>query len=295
MKNDYDFSKHVRVPEEWMEKALAVPSAQPAPRVKFLNNRRLAAAAVIVLALGFGAGSYFLFRNINSVSVAPSPSQSTLYPTVPQSSTAGSDVPLSPTQPLTEPAQSSSAPSQSSTAPTQAEPTSRPTSAPTAPPAPTQPYTKPSPTAPASTGEPSGRPSEAPTSAQSTSPHIDPDEDPSENPDYENDPDQVKYIEICHTPGPDFPVSPADASGDPAVIYCRLYDGSGRLVGEPDLYCAAHLAEWVFTDEGSYMFYRAAVPDPNSAGIAYTDPVRTYTYEFYNKRGTVLGTGTFKV
>lgn len=297
MKNDHDFSKHVKVPDEWMEKALAVPYTQPSLRVKLFSARRLTAAAIILLVFGVSIGLYFYIRNIKAMPAAPSATESILSPTVSQSGTVGSDTPLSLTHPGTGPTVPASVPTQSAAAPTQAQPTEPSTAAPAV--SPTQAHTQPSPIVQPTTGEPSGRPNEKPATspvAPTSVPQISSGEDPTDGQDIEPDPeDSEKHIEISHTPAGNLPVSPANEGGDPKVIYCRLYDGSGKLVGEPDLYCAAHLAEWVFTDSGSYFYYEASIPDPDAAGIAYTSDARTYTYEFYNKRGQVLGTGTFRV
>ena len=103
-KPDLNFSKHVAVPDEWIEKALAIPSscASPAapprrPRVFFLGSRRLIAAASIVLVAALSVSGYFLIRNIRGPSaVAPYEEATVTAPTV-TAPIAATDTPDEPT------------------------------------------------------------------------------------------------------------------------------------------------------------------------------------------------------
>ena len=62
-KPDFDFSVHVEVPDEWIEKALAIPGAQAKkPRILRFPSRRLIAAAAVIPVLARGMYLYFSFH-----------------------------------------------------------------------------------------------------------------------------------------------------------------------------------------------------------------------------------------
>ena len=65
---DYNFAKHIAVPDAWIEKALAIPSAVPQKPAVIAVNRRWLAAAGVVLALGLSVAVYFFFGNKNVLS-----------------------------------------------------------------------------------------------------------------------------------------------------------------------------------------------------------------------------------
>ncbi len=81
-KPDFDFSKHVEVPDAWIENALKIPdTAQSAPKVTPFP-RRMVAAAGIVLVTVLGVSAYFLFGNKNPIPTAPAlPEADTVAPT----------------------------------------------------------------------------------------------------------------------------------------------------------------------------------------------------------------------
>lgn len=71
--------------------------------------------------------------------------------------------------------------------------------------------------------------------------------------------------------------------------YCRIYDSSGNLMGDPNLYSSQHKMSDVIYYKGNLMAsYR-----PKSAGLYL--PRGEYTFVFYNESGDDLYTGNLSV
>lgn len=276
-KPEYSFSKRVKVPDEWIEKALTIPSAHTEPtRVSLFNVRRLTAAAAVVLVIGIGVYLYFLSRNITSPSVSSSPETTVSLPAT-EPHTAASRTPSAleseaaqaPTATATTVVTAPSEPATSGHTDTPASPkpisgaTAAPTSAPTV--VPTQ--------KPSVYSHPASIPSTAPETpaVDDPPPHVDPTDDIDSNP-------QEVYVEIA------VPLSELNlyevilpASGE-IPYYCSLYDSSGRLIGNPDLYGKSHRAIL----SGNCLSYCASLV--NHRG--------TYTYIFYDIYGNILYSGS---
>lgn len=282
---DYDFSKHVKVPDAWIERALAVPSAQARKPHRFsLRSRRLAAAAAVVLVLGMSISLYFIFRNIDEPTgvVVPSvpstvtqPTEATAHPTETDVRVPASHAPTAP--------------------PTEVNPDS-----PTA-----QTPTQPSPTVPsASASEPAVPPVTVPSApatvppepaTQPPEPHTDapvpPTEKPAEEPvsTPENTPTSDRSAEICHPLGSSYVGS---ASEDDA-IYCRLYDLAGNPIGSPNPFAAEHRAEivWLSPDDVSvgsaYLYYAFS----GTVETHPSEPLRCI-YVFYDRNGFEIARGS---
>ena len=276
-KPEYSFSKRVKVPDGWIEKALAIPyDHSEDTRASSFNVRRLTAAAAVVLVIGIGIYLYFLSRNINSPAVSPStetivslpatePHTAASQPTVTHGSAASQAPTAAATADVTapsEPATSGHTDSTASPKPTAAA-TAAPTYAPTV--APTQ--------------KPSVH--SRPTSIPSTEPEKPTEDDPPEpaipTEWIDSDP-QDEYVEIA------VPLSELNlyellvpASGEPNY-YCKLYDSGGRLIGHPDLYSEAHRA----VINGNCLYYCDSVGSYRG----------TYTYVFYDRSGNVLYSGS---
>lgn len=298
MKNqpDYDFSKHVKVPDEWIERALAVPSAPAAEPHRFsLRSRRLAAAAGVVLVLGLSISLYFSFRNISDTSdaVAPyadataaAPTEITSQPAelFSEPTAAETDAPTVPPTPAKSTADApSDAPSNAPTlaptvnptdpgkvpaVPSSHDPTTRPVTPPTTQPTeparvPTEPTTPPAP------------PTEPPT-APST--EVDPQPATDAPPDSQED---YTLVEIM-VPF-DMPFAASVDSEESDKFYCRLYNSAGALIGDSNLFADSHRAYVFHTDRGSYLYYQQSIP---TAGYASADS--EYQYVVYNGNGATF-------
>ena len=278
--HDYSFSKHVKVPEEWVEKALAVPSAHPAkPHGFSLRSRRLAAAAGFVLALGLSILLYFYIRNINSVSPAVIPSAQpasasapAVHPTSPTGSPAVIDAPtvLPPDAPqdtsVTGPA--TEVPSQP---PTQLFPTAPPTTASQTEPLHTEPTI--SPTQPDIPPTQPTVPSEEPISEPSTV------DIPTEGPNDDPSPSAENNVEIYAPFG--LPIYQSSESDADELIFCRIYDEGGALIGESGWFGQSHAAQLVWIGRTPYLYYAQALPADAHA----------YRYVFYDSAGRTLKEG----
>lgn len=70
-KDTFDFSKYLKVPDEWIENALAVPeTVQQKPKAVPFPRRYITAAGIVLVAV-LGVTVYFLFGNKNVIPVKP--------------------------------------------------------------------------------------------------------------------------------------------------------------------------------------------------------------------------------
>ena len=274
---DYDFTKHIEVPEAWIEKALAVPSSCQ-EKTRISPFRCLIAAASVVLALGLSISLYFLFRNI-SVAVAPSPSSGdSRAPASVQEATVIPDYAAAPTALPTQPPAVQPTDSAPVVAPSQAP------SQPAAPPVPTQ----------RATAEPSEQP-DIPAVDPTEPPAVVPD-NPSTDPPAHTDPPTVPQI-VSPSEKPitetgyhievmipfDDPFIPASESDEDETIYCRVYSPSGYLIGDSDDYAPSHIAQTLWIGQTLYLYYIQPLPDN-----AYTAGAGPYQYVFYDSAGRTL-------
>lgn len=283
----------MKVPREWIEKALAVPSS-PAGRAAGSSQRfrRLAAAAGVVLVLGLSVSLYFVFRNINdgadvvapyaeATESAPTDITGTVTPTQAEpSGTAPTDAPsqmptkLSPTLPI-------------STVPPTVRPTEgssdRPTAAPTEAPQPTAVTEQPT--------HPSVRPTEPhtepPTAPYIAPPTVKPTEEPLNNP--EDGETSDREAEIFHPLGSDS----IFASSENNAIYCRLCDLNGVPIGDPNPYASEHRASVIWQtpddeDPGSAYLYYAF----SGTVDAHPDDALRCIYVFYFRNGYEIARGS---
>ena len=313
-----DSLKNLPVPEELIEKAVAIPETAaktPAALPWFRNTKLIAAAASVVLVTAIGSTVYFIFGNKNPIPVAEySPvtaselqterssdgTQLTEAPTAP----AGSDRPDGrqnassvPTQPATQPAvqvlidsrgrqivvpASSAAPSDASspaTTPAATEPRQvDPTDAPR--PTPTQkPVVNPT-TAPEPTTAPT--PTTDPATEKPTAEEEWPDppvELPTEI--WDNPTESPWTISLTAT-------IPYEIRSQQLPVYCKILRSNGTLVGDPDLFSDQHRASAYFIPK-----YEKAVYDPIGNGLPLTYGL--YTYYFYDGSGEAFATGTFRL
>lgn len=73
------------------------------------------------------------------------------------------------------------------------------------------------------------------------------------------------------------------------IVYCRLYDRFGNLVGDPNLYSPQHIAEETFLSNG----YTLAFYDPTEKGVEMHKG--TYSFYFYLEDGSVVFEGSVTV
>lgn len=297
-KTDFDFQKHVDVPEKWIENALKIPQIAPIKPKVMLFPRRCIAAASIVLVTVLSVSAYFFFGNKKQIPVAPvAPAVSTEAPTE-----------YAATAPTQTPAESAST-TKPSTVPTAAPETqiatdsegritvitittrtddTQPTTPPLSPTVAKQPSTEQS-------SKPSIKPTMKPTEAAVVKPPESqkaestkaPTTLPTEAPLIEED---IRTIEIRVT----FDASDIiQAAADSEDIYCRVYDGARNLLGDENLYSRSHLAS--FSVEGSgwqSVNYIYSYTGEYDAATAVGD---RFTYEFYNDRGEVIYIGSINV
>lgn len=298
-KPDFDFTKHIEVPDEWIEKALSIPAQHPV-KARPPIPRRLITAAAAVLVIGLSIGSYFLFRNMSQApAVAPSPTSAPISPTLPGQDPTGIGSQTQPTE-QTDAPQSESVPQPTelptvtqtqpvpSVIPTQpatqqgAKPDETPTTVPVPTEPVTQPVTLPEPIDPEPIDEPT------PTDALGPfEPYLPgPEDDPPEPVDPEPVPAAERFAEIYH------PVSLSDytesdaAPQHTAEIYCTLYDSSGNPLGSANPFANDHRA-WIHSQWGDtffYYFFHGAVD-------ADADVPLHCTYVFYDRSGSRLAEG----
>ena len=286
MKNrpDYDFSKHVKIPDEWIEKALAVPSVPAGESRGFsLRSRRLAAAAGVVLVLGLSISIYFLIRKMSDASdvVAPRRDQTATVPTesspVPtETADAYAPTGTEPNAPIP-----TEAPSQTPTQPVPTEPTALPTEPAVTPTvqqtdAPVEPPTQPATAPVVIPTEPATAPPE-PSTVPPTEPNIPP---PTDDPIPAAECDVEVLIPFA------LPIYQTSESDAEETIYCRIYNEAGALVGESDWYAPSHIAQMLWVDRTPYLYYTQSLP-----ANAYTAAAGQYQYVFYDSAGKTLQYG----
>ena len=278
-----DSLKGLPVPDELIEKALAVPDSCPSPAVHAAPirlYRALAAAAAFVLTCTVSLTAFFLLKGAADPPVATLPASvsTSAQPTEYHSAAETQPYTLpteSPTADVTDNAASptaypteSGSEAQSSTQirPTEAnteQPTQSPTQAPTQKPtqAPTQ-----KPAQPTVPDDPPDGPTEEPLEPQV------PDDPPVEEP-----VEHGEYLEYEPVPLRDF-------TGE---LYVRFTDSTGKLIGDPDLYSGYHLAEYDIWGQWLYVKYLRE----KAYGYLGADYKSVkYTY-FYDSNGAVIGVG----
>ena len=307
-KPEFDFSKHIEVPDEWIERALAIPeTCRPRNRRSSLNGfavgRRVLAAASIVLVLTLGITVYFLFGNKNlTPPVATVPvSHSAATPSEAYDPTVSPDVTnadVTAAAPTTAPSDESAAP----TAPSQPGSTAvTPTDSPTD--ATVKAIQKPTQSA---AQRPTQKPTQRPTQPSTQPPAqrptqttvIGPTEVACEDPSEDNPPPSIETQAVetpCSDGFIDIYIYVADAihqSSANETVYCRVYDSAGRLLGSSNLYDISHRAK-VYTSDSRgvcYGYYYAMTDDEISRAAD-----SSCTYAFYTSSGYIIATGTATV
>lgn len=273
-KPEYDFSKHVKVPDEWIERALAVPKTHQAkPRVFLFSSRRLITAASIMMVLTLSISLYFYFRNINTpVAVAPPPVTDT-------APTEAGDVPVA-SESTHEPFVSSS--------PSAHDPTEPPTTAETTPKDPivssqgSPTYLPTDPESVSPSPNPTSKPIVTPTEEPHTRPDSAPIEDSDSAPTDGSESPAIGDFVIVHTVERD--PSEGYSADVQETVYCSIYDSLGNLIGDSDLFSGEHIAQIMrVNNEPCYVFTQER--PGYAAASAY------YTYVFYNRNGLTLATG----
>lgn len=263
-----DALRDLKVPDEMIEKALAIPAAAGAAKAAVRPFRRMIAAAAVILVAFVSVSAYFLFRNIDSspMVAAPAPSETKADP-----SAAGED-----TQPPTAPSETAVI-----------DPTEPPTNAPTVPNSPTVPADRPTqgaavrpepvqpiPTVPAYIPtEPPVQPPTTPAPAPTEAP-IEPSEEPAE-PTKATEPVAPRHDRELASVGYMVPIGSYTGSED---LYCRLYASSGKLIGEEDLFDESRRV--YFTTGSGYLFLSYPL-----SGIVDPLPPDNYTIVFYDGDG----------
>lgn len=279
---NFDSLTHIKTPEEWLEKAAAVPQTE-AKRQAIFIPRRFIAAASIVLVGTLGLLAFFLHKDTDGLLMIPDS-----YPTETQASTDGVKVigstenvtvsgteAIAPTggqkvptdaqgQRATEPTVASTAGAGiAATQPTQAAVPPSETAAPTV--RPTAPSATQRPTAPPETQRPTELP--APTAPPAT-------QKPTEA--YRPPGDTEFYGTFSITDS-----GTASGSGwnvaEDLTVFCRLYDSSGKLVGDSPLYHPQREATILskFSDGTIFAYY-----NPVEKGLSVSEGV--YEYVFYD-------------
>ena len=306
-KPEFDFSKYVKVPEEWLEKALDVPNTvQKAPKAMPPLHRYLTAASIVLVA-AIGVTSYFFFRNNTPITVAPlTPSETavsqtettlpaTEYPIVPGTDAATHSPTITPSQPPTQGA--SDAANTPATSPSPA-PSGHPTETP----------------APAPTTAPTAQPPTASPTVRPTTPTAPTEQMPTEPKPTEPKPAEPKPTELQPEPAS----APETESGnvrlvrffirvetsefidtcmdDDSFLYCLIRDSSGNILGNSDIFSDSHIASMVTVKENmiqsesedeivGYLVYNTYLAVSSEDGSRFT-------YEFYTNDGIVIRTGS---
>ena len=283
---EYDFSKFVEVPDAWIEKAMDIPNAQASiPRSVSFAPRRIAAAAGAVIAVGIGLSSYFLFRNISSaptVLSSPSSSESSASSARQIQGSAGTESDIFPSEPSTNkpsPEAAAGLPTEGTAAyHTEPDVTSNQTD-PTCE-VPSEPQTQPPDekhTEPSQAPEP---PVEIPVGENATEPGL-----PQKTDDAERHAEIVEPLCALSTD------AGYTANESYVRIYCRVYDSSGRLTGDPDPYSEARLAQLFIS--GGQVFMRFDFVLTDIGAHSDSEPhQQLFTYEFCDERGNILAAGS---
>jgi hypothetical protein len=257
MKPDYDFSGHIKVPDEWIKRALSVPSSFTVKSAPVLPLRRIVAAASVMLIAALSITLYFLFGNKNGIpQIQPSPASESAVPSEN----------ILPTYPTTSPTVIPTA----STAPT--EPSS-----PTEPPAseaPTESFTVPPAEVPSAHPDPiiipTDEPPEPPTAEETAPPFY---------------PDEPTVLVIRRM----IPVEAVDVTAEDQEVddsvYCTVYDSADRALLSADPYAADHRALRYDTAEGNVLYFECTLPLQADA------PEPPYRYIFYTASGATLAEG----
>lgn len=263
-----DSLKKLSVPDELIDKALAVPKAA-SPAKAHPRRRALIAAASVVIAATAGISVYFLTRNINDspVPVAPAPAAT--------SETAKPGI-------ATEPSEQPTFPDAPSDPTEQVQPAVKPTELPA--------VTTAQPTEPEHEYKPAvNTPTVRPTVGATESPPVQPAEQPvilptepiaaptdhPEPPEPWEDPTEQPMDEIASV-GYMIPLSSYTGDGD---IFCRMYSSKGEPMGSVDLYDDSHRVYYA-TGSGYLMlsYPLGAVGEPL--------PADSYTLVFYDESGS---------
>ncbi len=309
---NFDKLKNLEIPDSWVDGALNVPSKREKSPIVFVSfTRSFASVAMLVLVCSLSLLLFFLaddnatpqidqkvptsetlvkstesydtndstentekelstpFRRVKDFiyNLFVKPNQKPSSPTEKDKETLGSVQPSKPSEETRNEEVSSSTTLPSTSIETQSvatepqEPTHqvKPTQAPTIEP----------------TEKPDVKPTEVPTQPPTQKPTQKPTQEPTTG--VENFPDEP-FIIISS-----YPVSGWNSTTE--VVYCRLYDASGNLVGDSDLYSSQHLAKIDSQDSKRvYVSY-----DPQARGLMI--PVGEYSFCFYNLLGTVLVQG----
>lgn len=310
---DFDFSKHVEVPEAWIDKALAIPSAAPVKPLIIAMRRRLIAAAVILPVLGLSLLLFFSIGNKNSIPVKPSPSDvSTVAPTLPSETPSGSaNASTQPTTEMKQPAsqvetqiatdsegevivitriittytEEAEAPSRATVQPSSlsqdtgyssektVSSSSRATTAPTT-----------AVTTPAPTSIPVPKPTSSATKPDPTEVQP-PETDTSE---IENDGNTLIEVTAEY-------IAVVQAGWSDSAFYCRVYDDQGYLLGDRDYYSPEHRMAYQTPDGRELLYYAVEDTAAQSSLPSPAAESRTYTYVIYRSNGIVQKTGTITV
>ncbi len=309
---NFDKLKNLEIPDSWVDGALHVPPKSEKSPVVFVNfTRSFAAVAMLVLVCSLSLLLFFLtddnatpqidkkvptsetlvistessdtHNSTENTEKEPStpfdrvkdfihnlfikPTQKPSLPTEKDKETLGLVQPSKPSEETKNEEESSSTTLPSTSLETQSvatepqEPTHQvnPTQAPTIEP----------------TEKPDVRPTVVPTQPPTQKPTQKPTQEPTMGVD--NFPDEP-FVIISS-----YPVSGWNSTTE--VVYCRLYDASGNLVGDSDLYSSQHLAKIDSQDSKRvYVSY-----DLQARGLMI--PVGEYSFCFYNLLGTVLVQG----
>ena len=291
---DFDFSKYVEVPDQWIENALNIPNTvQEKPKI--IPIRHYVTAASIVLVVTLGISVYFLFGNKSPIPVAQNPTAAATeaqpidatdatFPTEQNTvqstdSTVNNQVATSSQAIPTTPATQVTTDSRGNVIPSPTQTNDHPTVAP-APSATTAPSTEPPQDKPTDALRPS--PTQKPVAHPTTAPTVAP---ITEKPTQAYTPD-IRTLRL------DLPIiDTATVSEDSdSNLFCCVYDSAGNLLGDSDLYSRSHL---VNINSGGYqsegVVYNYAVDyDANKV------PDNRFTYKVYLRNGTVVLQGTVK-
>ncbi|MBQ7133135.1 MAG: hypothetical protein IJO20_01415 [Ruminococcus sp.] len=276
--NDFNFDrmKSFNTPTEWAEKAREIPEKykNPTPFLFFPVSRSFAAVASLVLVCSLSV-LFFIFKPDDNI-LPVNPDATLSYETVsktesvePMDPTYDTGKPQNPDEYVNiEPTESR----QSTENPTTVSPTQKPTSS-------TE-YTEPTqkPTNSAPTTEPTQKPTDSkPTSKPTEKPTQKPTNDPSQNPTAGTTSNPV----ICrgsYSFSNSWEVNSVD-------VFCKLYDSSGNLMGDKDLYSYQHEAS---IDSMSISMVYVSY-EPTSKGLLL--PKGQYSFYFYDYFGRILSHG----